>query len=281
MSQERRYSFEFFPTKTDAGHEKLLATAHQLARYNPDFFSCTYGAGGSTRDRTINTVLQLDQEVKVPAAPPLSWVGDSKADLRSLLAQYQSAGIKRIVALRGDLPSGMGMASGELRHANGLVSFIREETGSHFHIEDAAYPEMHPKARNFEDDIANFVRKAKAGADSAITQYFFNADCYFYFVYRARKLGVVIPVLPGIMPITNYSKLARFSDACGAEIPRWVRKQLEAYGDDTDSIQAYGEQVITEMCERLLQGGAPGLHFYSMNQAEPSLAIWNNLKLPR
>jgi methylenetetrahydrofolate reductase (NADPH) len=281
MSQERRYSFEFFPTKTDAGHEKLMTVARQLANYKPDFFSCTYGAGGSTRDRTLNTVLQLDGDVKVPTAPHLSCVGDSKAELRELLDLYKNAGIKRIVALRGDLPSGMGMASGELRYANELVNFIREETGDHFHIEVAAYPEMHPQARNFEDDIANFVRKAKAGADSAITQYFFNADCYFYFVDRVQKLGVDIPVVPGIMPITNYSKLARFSDACGAEIPRWVRKQLEAYGDDTDSIQAYGEQVITQMCERLLQGGAPGLHFYSMNQAEPSLAIWNNLKLPR
>ncbi|MDP3817268.1 methylenetetrahydrofolate reductase [NAD(P)H] [Pseudomonas sp.] len=281
MSQERRYSFEFFPTKTEAGHEKLMNVARQLAGYNPDFFSCTYGAGGSTRDRTLNTVLQLDGEIKVPAAPHLSCVGDSKAELRELLSLYQNAGIKRIVALRGDLPSGMGMASGELRYANELVSFIREETGDHFHIEIAAYPEMHPQARNFEDDIANFVRKAKAGADSAITQYFFNADSYFYFVERVRKLGVDIPVVPGIMPITNYSKLARFSDACGAEIPRWIRKQLEAYGDDIDSIQAYGEQVISEMCERLLQGGAPGLHFYTLNQAEPSLAIWNNLKLPR
>jgi methylenetetrahydrofolate reductase (NADPH) len=281
MSQERRYSFEFFPTKTEAGHEKLMNVARQLATYKPDFFSCTYGAGGSTRDRTLNTVLQLDGDVKVPTAPHLSCVGDSKAELRELLNLYKNSGIKRIVALRGDLPSGMGMASGELRYANELVSFIREETADHFHIEVAAYPEMHPQARNFEDDIANFVRKAKAGADSAITQYFFNPDCYFYFVDRVRKLGVDIPVVPGIMPITNYSKLARFSDACGAEIPRWVRKQLEAYGDDTDSIQAYGEQVITEMCERLLQGGAPGLHFYSMNQAEPSLAIWNNLKLPR
>ena len=281
MSQERRYSFEFFPTKTEAGHEKLMDVARQLAAYKPDFFSCTYGAGGSTRDRTLNTVLQLDGEVKVPTAPHLSCVGDSKAELLELLNLYKNAGIKRIVALRGDLPSGMGMASGELRYANELVEFIRTETGDHFHIEVAAYPEMHPQARNFESDIANFVRKAKAGADSAITQYFFNADSYFYFVERVQKLGVDIPVVPGIMPITNYSKLARFSDACGAEIPRWVRKQLEAYGDDSDSIRAFGEQVITEMCERLLQGGAPGLHFYSMNLAAPSLAIWNNLKLSR
>jgi len=281
MSQERRYSFEFFPTKTEAGHEKLLNVARQLATYNPDFFSCTYGAGGSTRDRTLSTVLQLDGEIKVPAAPHLSCVGDSKDDLRNLLNQYRSAGIKRIVALRGDLPSGMGMASGEMRYANELVEFIRAETGDHFHIEVAAYPEVHPQARNFEDDLANFVRKVKAGADSAITQYFFSADCYFYFVERVRKMGIDIPIVPGIMPITNYSKLARFSDACGAEIPRWIRKQLEAYGDDMESIQAYGEQVVSEMCERLLQGGAPGLHFYTLNQAEPSLAIWNNLKLPR
>ncbi|MCY1526959.1 5,10-methylenetetrahydrofolate reductase [compost metagenome] len=281
MSQERRYSFEFFPAKTEAGHDKLLATARQLAGYNPDFFSCTYGAGGSTREGTLRTVLQLNGDVGVSTAPHLSCVGDSKDDLRSLLDEYRAAGINRIVALRGDLPSGMGMASGELRYANELVEFIRAETGDHFHIEVAAYPEVHPQARSYEADLANFVRKVKAGASSAITQYFFNADSYFYFVERVRKLGVDIPVVPGIMPITNYSKLARFSDACGAEIPRWVRKQLEAYGDDIASIQAYGEQVITEMCERLLQGGAPGLHFYTLNQAEPSLAIWNNLKLPR
>ncbi|CAI3786586.1 5,10-methylenetetrahydrofolate reductase [Pseudomonas sp. MM227] len=279
MSQDRPLSFEFFPTKTDAGHEKLMGVARQLAAYKPDFFSCTYGAGGSTRDRTLNTVLQLENEVNVPAAPHLSCVGDSKQDLRGLLDQYKAAGIKRIVALRGDLPSGMGMSSGELRHANDLVEFIRAETGDHFHIEVAAYPEMHPQARNFEDDLVNFARKANAGASSAITQYFFNADSYFYFVERVQKLGVNIPIVPGIMPITNYSKLARFSDACGAEIPRWVRKQLEAYGDDVKSIQAFGEQVITQMCERLLQGGAPGLHFYTLNQAEPSLAVWNNLKL--
>ncbi len=281
MTQERRYSFEFFPTKTEAGHDKLMTVARQLAAYKPDFFSCTYGAGGSTRDRTLNTVLQLDGEVKVPTAPHLSCVGDSKTELRQLLDTYKDAGIRRIVALRGDLPSGMGQAHGELRYANELVEFIRHETGDHFHIEVAAYPEMHPQARNFEDDLHNFARKCQAGADSAITQYFFSADCYFYFVERVRRLGVETPITPGIMPITNYSKLARFSDACGAEIPRWIRKQLEAYGDDLESIQAFGEQVITEMCERLLEGGAPGLHFYTLNQAEPSLAIWNNLKLPR
>ncbi|WP_426151807.1 methylenetetrahydrofolate reductase [NAD(P)H] [Pseudomonas sp. DC3000-4b1] len=274
---DKSFSFEFFPTKTEAGHEKLMAVARQLAAYQPEFFSCTYGAGGSTRDRTFDTVMQLEREVQVPAAPHLSCVGDSKAELRHLLAQYRDAGIKRIVALRGDLPSGMGMAASELRHANDLVEFIRAETGDHFHIEVAAYPEMHPQARNLEDDLAHFARKAKAGADSAITQYFFNADSYFYFVERIRKLGVEIPIVPGIMPITNYSKLARFSEACGAEIPRWIRKQLEAYNDDSASIQAFGEEMISRMCEQLLVGGAPGLHFYTLNQAQASLAIWKNL----
>ncbi|MBA1193999.1 methylenetetrahydrofolate reductase [NAD(P)H] [Pseudomonas entomophila] len=281
MSEKRSYSFEFFPTKTEAGHEKLMGVARQLATLNPEFFSCTYGAGGSTRDRTLNTVLQLEHEVKVPAAPHLSCVGDSKAELRALLEQYQQAGIQRIVALRGDLPSGMGMSYGELRYASDLVEFIRQETGDHFRLEVAAYPEMHPQARDFESDLSNFVRKVKAGADSAITQYFFNADSYFHFVERVQKMGVDIPLIPGIMPITNYSKLARFSDACGADIPRWIRKQLEAYGDDVRSIQAFGEEVITRMCEQLLAGGAPGLHFYTLNQAEASMAIWNNLQLPR
>jgi methylenetetrahydrofolate reductase (NADPH) len=272
-------SFEFFPTKTEAGHEKLLNTARQLASYSPEFFSCTYGAGGSTRDRTLNTVLQLDRDIRIPTAPHLSCVGDSKEDLRSLLKQYREAGINRIVALRGDLPSGMGISGGELRYANELVSFIREETDDHFHIEVAAYPEIHPQARNFEVDLANFVRKIKAGANGAITQYFFNADSYFHFVDRACKLGVDVPIIPGIMPITNYSSLARFSEACGAEIPRWIRKQLEAYADDVKSIQAFGQEIVTDMCERLVAGGAPALHFYTLNQAEPSLAIWNNLGL--
>ena len=248
-------SIEFFPPQTPEGVEKLRATRAELAKLKPEFFSVTYGAGGSTRERTF-------------------------AIVREILAEFKTAGIRRIVALRGDLPSGVGFA-GELRYANDLVEFIRAETGDHFHIEVAAYPEVHPQARSFEDDLHNFVRKCQAGADSAITQYFFSADCYFYFVERVRKLGVELPITPGIMPITNYSKLARFSDACGAEIPRWIRKQLEAYGDDLQSIQAFGEQVVSEMCERLLAGGAPGLHFYTLNQAEPSLAIWNNLGLPR
>lgn len=273
-------SIEFFPPQTPEGVEKLRATRAELAKLQPEFFSVTYGAGGSTRERTFAIVREIASE-GFDAAPHLSCIGSTRESIREILAEFKSAGIRRIVALRGDLPSGMGMASGELRYANELVEFIRNETGAHFHIEVAAYPEVHPQARSFEDDLHNFVRKAQAGADSAITQYFFSADCYFYFVERARKLGVEIPIVPGIMPITNYSKLARFSDACGAEIPRWIRKQLEAYGDDLASIQAFGEQVVTEMCERLLDGGAPGLHFYTLNQAEPSLAIWNNLKLPR
>ena len=270
-------SFEFFPTKTEAGHEKLMAAAQALAAQQPEFFSVTYGAGGSTRDRTLNTVLQLDQQIKIPTAPHLSCVGDSKKDLRELLHRYRESGIRRIVALRGDLPSGMGRASGELRYANELVEFIREETGDHFSIEVAAYPESHPQAPNFEADLENFVRKAKTGVDSAITQYFFNADCYFYFVERVRQAGVDIPIVPGIMPITNYTSLSRFSEACGAEIPRWIRKQLESYGDDSGSIAAFGTEVLSNMCERLLEGGAPSLHFYTLNQAEPSLAILRNL----
>ena len=281
MTHDRRYSFEFFPAKTEAGHEKLLATAQQLTHCHPDFFSCTYGAGGSTRDRTLHTVLELDQHAGIPTAPHLSCIGDNKDELRALLATYRQKGIRRIVALRGDLPSGMGLASGELRFANELVEFIRAETGDHFHIEIAAYPEAHPQARNLEEDLQNFARKAQAGANSAITQYFFNADSYFYFCDRVQKLGVEIPIVPGIMPITNYSKLARFSDSCGTEIPRWIRKQLEAYGDDLSSISAFGEEVVAQLCARLLEGGAPGLHFYTLNQAEPSLAIWNRLGLPR
>ena len=272
-------SIEFFPPTTAEGAAKLDLTRARLAALKPAFFSVTYGAGGSTRERTFSTVKDI-AAAGHEAAPHLSCVGSTRDSIREILHEYTEAGIRRIVALRGDLPSGV-VDPGEFRYANELVEFIRAETGEHFHIEVAAYPEVHPQARSFEDDLHNFVRKAKAGADSAITQYFFSADCYFYFVERVRKLGVDIPIVPGIMPITNYSKLARFSDACGAEIPRWIRKQLEAYGDDLESIQAFGEQVVSEMCERLLQGGAPGLHFYTLNQADASLAIWNNLKLPR
>ena len=269
-------SFEFFPTKTEEGTEKLLTVRDELAAFNPEFFSVTYGAGGSTRDRTY-AIVKAIQERGIAAAPHLACIGGSKEEIRGILKQYQDLGIARIVALRGDLPSGSGLAGSELRYANDLVEFIREETGDHFTREVAAYPEMHPQASNFEKDLENFVRKVKAGADSAITQYFFNADSYFHFVDRVRAMGVDIPVIPGIMPITNYSKLARFSDGCGAEIPRWIRKQLEAYGDDSESIVKFGEEVVTDMCHRLLDGGAPGLHFYTMNQSEASLAVWKNL----
>ncbi|ABC28389.1 5,10-methylenetetrahydrofolate reductase [Hahella chejuensis KCTC 2396] len=274
---KRRFSFEFFPPKTPEGMEKLQVVRDKLAKRKPDFFSVTYGAGGSTRERTIDTVLTLHRQ-GISTAPHLSCIGATKESIGELLDLYRSNGIQRIVALRGDLPSGMG-APGELRYANELVSYIRERTGDHFSIEVAAYPEFHPQAQNAEADLNNFRRKVEAGATSAITQYFFNADSYFYFVERCEKAGLNLPIVPGIMPITNYSNLARFSDMCGAEIPRWVRKQLEAYGDDSASIRKFGEEVVTRLCERLLAAGAPGIHFYTLNQAEPSLAVWDNLNL--
>ena|SRR5690554_707526 len=272
---KRRFSFEFFPPKTDPGREKLQSVRDQLAEVHPDFFSVTFGAGGSTRDRTIETVLSLHKQ-GISTAPHLSCMGGTREDISELLNLYKANGINRIVALRGDMPSGMG-ASGEMRYANELVEFIREHSGDHFNLEVAAYPEFHPQARNAEEDLKNFVRKMKAGANSAITQYFFNADSYFYLVDRLEKLGITAPIVPGIMPIVNFSSLVRFSDMCGAEIPRWIRKQLEAYGDDSVSIRKFGEEVVTEMCEKLLKAGAPGLHFYTLNQAEPSLSIWKNL----
>lgn len=272
---KRRFSFEFFPPKTDQGREKLQVVRNQLAEVNPDFFSVTFGAGGSTRDRTIETVLNLHKQ-GISTAPHLSCVGGTRAQISELLDVYKENGINRIVALRGDMPSGMG-ASGEMRYANELVEFIREHSGDHFNLEVAAYPEFHPQARNAEEDLKNFARKVQAGANSAITQYFFNADSYFYFIDRLEKLGVTLPVVPGIMPIVNFSNLVRFSDMCGAEIPRWIRKQLESYGDDKASIRQFGEEVVTDMCEKLLEAGAPGLHFYTLNQAEPSISIWKNL----
>ena len=268
-------SFEFFPTKTEEGTRKLLAVRDQLAATNPEFFSVTYGAGGSTQDRTLSIVESIQQQ-GIDAAPHLTCVGASKSELRDLLQTYKNMGIKRIVALRGDLPSG-DMSAGELRYASELIEFIRTETGDWFDLEVAAYPEKHPQAENLENDIQHFANKVKAGANSAITQYFFNADSYFHFVEKAQAKGVDIPIVPGIMPITNYSKLARFSDACGAEIPRWIRKQLEAYGDNNEAIQQFGEEVVTEMCHRLLEGGAPGIHFYTLNQSEASLRVWRNL----
>ena len=274
---KKRFSFEFFPPNTDVGMEKLQIVRDELARRMPDFFSVTFGAGGSTQERTINTVLRF-QDQGIATAPHLSCVGSTRENITALLDHYIQHGVTRIVALRGDLPSGMG-AAGELRYANELVEFIRQHSGDHFNIEVAAYPEFHPQAPNAETDLLNFKRKVDAGANSAITQYFFNPDAYFYFVERAEKLGIHIPIVPGIMPITNFSKLVRFSDMCGAEIPRWIRKQLEAYGDDIDSIAKFGEEIVTKLCARLLEQGAPGLHFYTLNQADPSLKIWDNLNL--
>ncbi|HUX89082.1 MAG TPA: methylenetetrahydrofolate reductase [NAD(P)H] [Gallionellaceae bacterium] len=277
MSKNLSISFEFFPPQTAEGVEKLNATRKQLAPLKPEFFSVTFGAGGSTRDRTLETVQQIQAD-GYSAAPHLSCVGSTSDNIRAILQTYKTLGIKRIVALRGDLPSGMA-TTGEFQYANELVSFIRAETGDHFHIEVAAYPEFHPQAKSPRDDLLNFQRKVNAGADSAITQYFYNADSYFYFVEQCHKLGIAIPIVPGIMPIGKFSQLARFSDACGAEIPRWVRKTLESYGDDSASIQAFGMDVVTQMGERLLAGGAPGLHFYTLNQAAPSLEIWKRLGL--
>ncbi|MEW6118696.1 MAG: methylenetetrahydrofolate reductase [NAD(P)H] [Pseudomonadota bacterium] len=274
---ERTFSFEFFPPKTAEGAEKLRATREQLAQLKPKFFSVTFGAGGSTRDRTLETVREI-QASGSEAAPHLSCIGSTRENIREILDAYKSQGIRHLVALRGDLPSGT-LDAGEFNYANELVSFIRKETSDWFEIEVAAYPEIHPQARSWKDDLANFKRKVDAGADSAITQYFFNADAYFRFVEETRAMGVGIPVVPGIMPIGNYMQLARFSDACGAEIPRWLRKKLESYGDDLVSIRAFGLDVVTELCDRLLAGGAPGLHFYTMNQAGPSTTIWQRLGL--
>jgi methylenetetrahydrofolate reductase (NADPH) len=272
------YSFEFFPPKTDDGAAKLRATRAELAKLEPRFFSVTFGAGGSTRERTFDTVREIQRDSGIEAAPHLSCVGSTRDSIRDILELYRSEGIRHIVALRGDLPSGMGLP-GEFRYANELVAFIREETGDHFHIEVAAYPEVHPQAPSARKDLENFRRKVEAGADSAITQYFYNADAYFNFVNECEKCGVRLPIVPGIMPITNYTQLARFSDMCGAEIPRWIRKHLEGFGDDRDSIRAFGLEVVTTLCRTLLDAGAPGLHFYTMNQAAPCSAIWNNLGL--
>ena len=271
------FSFEFYPPHTPEGVEKLAATRLQLAALHPDFFSVTFGAGGSTQERSLEIVQQIKAE-NLEVAPHLSCVGSTRENIRAILQTYKQLGIKRIVALRGDLPSGMA-STGEFQYANELVSFIRAQTGEHFHIEVAAYPEFHPQARSARDDILNFKRKAAAGANSAITQYFYNADGYFHFVDECRRLGVTIPIVPGIMPIGRFSQLARFSDTCGAEVPRWLRKTLEGFGDDSESVQAFGLDVVTELCEKLLAGGAPGLHFYTLNQAAPSLEIWKRLGL--
>ena len=269
-------SFEFFPPQTAEGIDKLRAARTKLAALGPEFFSVTYGAGGSTRERTLEVVFDIHGEGHV-VAPHISCIGATQATTRELLQKYRDAGIKRIVALRGDLLSGMADA-GEFRYANELVEFIRKETGDWFHIEVAAYPEWHPQAKSPKDDLFAFKRKVDAGANSAITQFFYNFDAYASFVDAVRSMGIEVPIVPGIMPIGSFTKLARFADASGAEIPRWLRRQFESYGDDAASVRALGLDVVPGLCEQLLATGAPSLHFYTLNQAELSSEIVNRLR---
>ncbi len=274
----KAYSVEFFPPKSEESAAKLRDTCAKLAPLKPCFASVTFGAGGSTQERTFDTVREIKQNTGLDVAPHLSCIGSTRDNIRSILNDYKAQGIRHIVALRGDMPSGMREA-GEFRYANELVEFIRAETGDHFFIEVAAYPEVHPQAANAQADLLNFKRKVEAGADGAMTQYFYNPEGFFRFVESCEKLGLDLPIVPGIMPITNYVQLARFSDACGAEIPRWLRKRLEAFGDDMKSLRAFGLDVTIKLCNDLLAGGASGLHFYTMNQAGPTLAIWRELGL--
>lgn len=277
QTSDKTFSFELFPPKTEKGFESLKTTVNQLTELAPEFFSITYGAGGSTQERTFASVHWL-RENGIATAPHLSCIGSDRQEILEILHHYRQQGVRRIVALRGDLPSGAGLGSlGEFNYANELVAFIRAEFADQFVIEVAAYPEFHPQAASPQKDLDNFKRKVEAGADSAITQYFYNADAYFHFLEDCAKRDIGIPIVPGIMPITNFVQLARFSDSCGAEIPRWLRKRLEGFGDDIDSIRTYGIEVTTTLCEQLLRGGAPGLHFYTMNQAAPTLKIWRNL----
>jgi methylenetetrahydrofolate reductase (NADPH) len=279
IEEQKIYSFELFPPKTEQGFEKMQQTVKTLRALKPAYFSVTYGAGGSTQQRTFDTVDWLCGE-GIVTAPHLSCIGNSHEEILDILQRYRDQGIERLVALRGDLPSGAGIGSlGELNNANQLVKLVRDTFGEHFHIEVAAYPEFHPQAANAKQDLSYFKQKVEAGANGAITQYFYNPDAYFRFIDDCRALGIEIPIVPGIMPIINFTQLARFSDACGAEIPRWLRKRLEGYGDDLEAIRAYGIETVTRLCQRLLEGGAPGLHFYTMNQTGPSQAIWRNLGL--
>jgi methylenetetrahydrofolate reductase (NADPH) len=278
MSIKQSLSLEFFPPRDIAAQERLVRSAKQLLALHPAYVSVTFGAGGSTRSGTADTV-QLMQNLGCDAAPHLSCIGATRAILGDILDDYRARGIRRIVALRGDIPSGMGGDAGELHYASELVGFIREHSDDYFHIEVAAYPEMHPQASSAEQDLDRFVEKVQAGANGAITQYFFNADAYFDFVDRARAKGVDIPIVPGIMPITNYTQLMRFSNMCGAEVPRWIRLRLADYGDDKESIKAFGVDVITRLSQQLLDQGAPGLHFYTLNNAAVTLAIGSQLSL--
>ncbi|GAB6067295.1 methylenetetrahydrofolate reductase [NAD(P)H] [Methylothermus subterraneus] len=271
-------SFEFFPPRTPQLAAQLREAYLALARLKPEYFSVTYGAGGTTRANTLETVLEIRRATGCEAAPHLSCIGSSREEIRQILQTYRAHGITKIVALRGDPPSGMS-PGGDFRFAEELVRFIRAETGEHFYILVAAYPEVHPQALSYCADLKYFKRKLEAGANAAITQYFYNADAYFYFLESCRRKGIDAPIVPGIMPITNYGQLARFSDRCGADIPRWMRKRLEAFGDDLEAIRAFGIEVVTELCQKLLAGGAPGLHFYTMNRVEPTWTICRNLGL--
>lgn len=272
------FSCEFFPPRTEAGIEKLAATQKALDKViRPAYYSVTFGAGGTTRDSTLETVRQLAKN-KVKVAPHISCIGSSKQQLSDLLAEYKKLGVTKLVALRGDIPAS-GESTKDLSHANELVAFIRETTGSHFKIEVAAYPEYHPESASPQSDFANFKNKVAAGANGAITQYFYNIDAYSRFMENCQRENIDIPVTPGIMPITNFASLTRFSDVCGAEIPRWIRKQLEAYADDKESLQAFGIDVVSDLCNKLLEQGAPGLHFYTLNQANSCNAIWKKLSV--
>ncbi|MBO9882450.1 methylenetetrahydrofolate reductase [NAD(P)H] [Xanthomonas sp. D-109] len=265
-------SFEFYPPKTDEQRAQLDRTAARLKAYAPEYVSCTFGAGGSTLSYTSETVRHLKQHHRFEAAPHLSCVGGSREEIRELLKLYRAIGCRRLVALRGDLPSGMGHP-GDLRYAADLIAFIRAEHGDAFHLEVGAYPETHPQAHDALSDLRHFKAKVDAGADSAITQYFYNADAYFHFVDAVRKLGVQIPIVPGIMPISNFSQLRRFSEQCGAEIPRWIGKRMQAYGDDAEAIREFGADVVAALCQRLIDGGAPALHFYTLNLAKPTTSV--------
>ncbi len=277
MIKNTTLSFEFFPPKTAEGIENLRATRRKLAIYKPEFFSVTFGAGGSTRDRTMDTVFEIQDE-GYPAVPHISCISSSKAEIRELLDAYKNKGIKRLVVLRGDIPSGE-VSAGDFKYAVDLVTFIRQETGDWFHIEVAAYPEFHPESTSAAKDIEHFKRKVEAGANSAITQYFYNADAYFRFLDSCEKAGITVPIVPGIMPIYNYTQLARFSGVCGAEIPRWLRLRLEAYGDDLSSLRAFGTDVISDLCDKLVKAGVPSFHFYTLNQAGVISTIIENANL--
>lgn len=282
MSADIHFSFELFPPRTPQGWVNLPKLIGDLATVKPAFFSVTHGAGGSDQDGTYEAIIKVIEQTGIEAAPHLTCIGSTRANIAALLTQYKAAGVRRIVALRGDLPATAmsSEAPGEFRYANELVSFIRETHGEHFTLEVAAYPEMHPQAADPKADFDAYVQKVKAGAHGAVTQYFYNADSYFDFVECSVKAGIAIPVVPGVMPIVNTAQLLRFSAACGAEIPRWIRLRLEAYGDDKASVQAFGLEVVTRLSETLLKGGAPGIHFYTLNQAEPTLKLWRNLGLP-